>query len=123
MAFIIILAILILIVLAILAREAWLFVSWRSRLSYHRFVLRMTTGAVLFLLLAAILIGIAILHLDKAAGHPVLFLCWWGGCAVLAFVLVILALLEMREVTKEVLRHESQLWRDVAEDLAKKKRS
>lgn len=121
MATTIILSAFIFLILALVGREVWLYFGGRSELSSQRFTLRVVSGGVLVMILTGILVGIQVLHINQAAGRPVLFLCWWGACGLLAMCLVALAVLDMREVTKEVLRRESQLWRDVAEEMAKKK--
>jgi uncharacterized membrane protein len=107
-------------VLLLIAIEIRKWQTGRSLVSRRRFLLRMAGGALLWVLVAAVFVGIYILRLGSARGQPVLFLAFWLGCVVIAFVLMFLAVADMREVERQQTRHQTDLWREMARMIAGK---
>jgi hypothetical protein len=92
----------------------------RRLISRRRFSIRMAGGVLLLGLMAAVFLGVYILGLGSPKGRPVLFLTFWLGCVAVAFVLMFLAVADMREVESHQTRREHQLWREIARLLAGK---
>jgi len=123
-AFSIVLIILIAGVIALLVAEERRWRAGRLLLSRGRFVLRMMTGVMLLVLLAGMVAGYEVVLAEGfVKARPLFFLSYWTTCIVLAFGLVVMALVELRYVARAARkRQESELWRDVASFLAGKGR-
>jgi len=101
------------------------FRTWRagrSVISAGQIALRMVGGGILLVLLAAIFLGLFILHLRHPHGQPILFLIWWTGCLILAIGLLFLALEDMRHVEQHQREQEHQIWREFARMMAERMR-
>jgi len=121
-AFSIVLLILIAGVIALLVAEVRRWRAGRLVLPRGRFILRVVTGVMLLVLLAGMVAGYeVVLAAGFVKARPLFFLSYWMTCIVLAFGLVVLALVELRYVARAAKqKQEKELWRDVATFLAGK---
>ena len=108
------------IILMLVEFRAWR--AGRSVISAGQIALRMVGGGILLVLLAAIFLGLFILHLRHPHGQPILFLIWWTGCLILAIGLLFLALEDMRHVEQHQREQEHQIWREFARMMAERMR-
>jgi hypothetical protein len=92
----------------------------RSLISKRQFAIRMVGGALLWALVTAVFVGIYVLRLGTPKGHPVLFLIFWLSCVAAAFVLMFLAIADLRQVENQQTQRQAQLWRDMARIVAGK---
>jgi len=106
------------IILMLVEFRAWR--AGRSVISAGQIALRMVGGGILLVLLAAIFLGLFILHLRSPHGQPILFLVWWTGCLTLAIGLLFLALEDMRHVEQRQREQEHQIWREFARMMAER---
>jgi protein-S-isoprenylcysteine O-methyltransferase Ste14 len=106
------------IILMLVEFRAWR--AGRSVISAGQIALRMVGGAILLALLAAIFLGLFILHLRNPHGQPIVFLAWWTGCLILAIGLLFLALEDMRHVEQRQREQEHQIWREFARMMAER---
>jgi len=109
-----------LLVVALLVLEVRRYRTGRHLISARRLALRLAAGALLLGLLTAIFAGLFLLRLTEADGREQLFLAYWGGCLVFAFVLMFLMVADMREVEQRSTQRQHEIWRDFARYLAGK---
>jgi len=92
----------------------------RSVISRRRFRIRMVGGGLLWALATAVFLGIYVLGPRVLDKRPVLFLAYWLGCLAAAFVLMFLAIADMREVETRQTQREVRMWREMARLIAGK---
>jgi len=95
----------------------------RSVISRRRLWIRMAGGTLLWALVTAVFLGIYVLGLGTPQGRPVAFLVYWMSCVVVAFVLMFLAIADMREVETRQTEREMRMWREMARLIAGKPES
>ena len=104
---------------ALLALEVRRFKAGRHFISPRRLGLRLVAGGLMIVLLAAVFVGLFVLKLLEAASRPQLFLTYWSACLVSAVVLMLVMLADLREVANRSLKRKHELWRDMAQFVAK----
>ena len=105
-------------VLTLIAVEVRQWQTGRRLISRRRFVYRMIGGTLLFVLLGLMLYGLVFAGLGKPGGRPAMFLAFWGLCLLLGLSLVVLAIADLREVGRQQLARQEEIWRDFARGLA-----
>jgi uncharacterized membrane protein len=103
---------------ALLVTEIYRRFTGASLVSRRRFALRLIAGLLLVSLLVAVFLGLFVLGLEEAGARPNLFLAFWSGCVVIAFLLIFVMLADMREVEDSYSRHQREIWGDFARCLA-----
>jgi len=105
-------------VLTLIAVEVRQWRTGRRLISRRRFVYRMIGGTLLFVLLGLMLYGLVFAGLGKPGERPAMFLAFWGLCLLLGLSLVVLAIADLREIGRQQLERQEEIWRDFARGLA-----
>lgn len=90
----------------------------RRFITRKRFALRLISGVLLLALLTAVALGISIFGLARPDARPLAFLIYWSSCMAAAFLLVVLVLLELKQIGLSKREKEVELWRDIARSIA-----
>jgi uncharacterized membrane protein len=107
-----------LIVLLLLLVEIRHYCAGRHLITRRRLVLRVVAGVLMLLLLAAVFVGLFVLHLRDAYARPQLFLAFWSSCVLAAVALVWVMLADMQEVEDRFTRRQHKLWEEMARFVA-----
>ena len=108
------LAVLGMMVLLLLAVEIHSFRHGRTLISRRRLKLRLVAGALLLSLIVAVFLGLFVLRLGSASGHPHFFLAYWSACLLAAIALVWVMLADLQEVEDRFSQRQNEIWRDMA---------
>jgi uncharacterized membrane protein len=104
---------------ALLANEVRRFKSGRHLISPRRLALRLVAGLLLFVLLAMVFLGLFVVRLKEPGTRPQLFITFWSVCLLIAIALIVVMLMDLREVGERYLQRQNELWHDFAAYLAK----
>ncbi len=107
------------VVLLVLIGEVHRYKSGRHIISARRLGLRLVAGALLLTLIALVFIGLFVLHLRVAAPRPQLFIAFWSTCLLIAVLLIMVMLADLREVGERYTQRQHEIWRDFASFVAK----
>jgi hypothetical protein len=108
------LAVLCLLTLILLALEVRSYASGRTLITARRLVLRLIAGVILLALLAAVYAGLFLLDLRSAEPRPQVFAAYWLTCLLLAFVLMWVMMMDLREVETKFEERKQRMWEDMA---------
>ncbi len=106
------------IVIALAVREIVLFVRKRESYQLRRLTLRLLNAALLAFLLAAILVGIRVFHLDKPAGLAYLWLSFWGSICLLLGAVFFLLIADFRMTNDASRVDANRMWGEIARTIA-----
>lgn len=90
--------------------QAWTYLRGMTVLSGRQFGLRMATGALLL-----ICIGMVFYSVVRPPVTPVTALVFWGGLTLLPLVVIVLAWLDLRELSRIRHQRQAELYRGLAE--------
>jgi hypothetical protein len=112
------LAVLVVMVVILLLVEVRQYRTGRRMISRRRFVLRLVTGLLMLVLLAAVFVGLFVLRLTEARANLSLFMGYWSACLIVALALVFVMMADMREVGDRLTERQHEIWRDMARFIA-----
>ena len=101
-------------VLLLLAVEILSYRRGRTLITRRRLKLRLVAGALLLSLFTAVFLGLFVLGLESARGHPSFFLAYWLSCLAAAIALVWVMLADLQEVEDRFTQRQNEIWRDMA---------
>jgi uncharacterized membrane protein len=107
------------VVLLVLIGEVHRYKSGRHIISARRLGLRLVAGVLLLALIALVFVGLFVLHLREAAPRPQLFVTFWSTCLLIAVLLILVMLVDLREVGERYTQRQHEIWRDFAGFLAR----
>jgi uncharacterized membrane protein len=119
LAIAIILLVLAVIFTSLLVNEVRRYKSGRHLISPRRLALRLIAGFLLLILLGMVFSGLFVLQLKEAGARPQLFITFWSVCLLIAVALIVVMLMDLREVGERYLQRQNEMWHDFAAYLAK----
>lgn len=115
----VVLALVMVLVLLMAMREVWAFHRAREVHRLRRLTLRLAMAAMLLFLLASILIGVNLFHLNEPAGIPPdLWIAFWGCVAILTGGVLCLAIADFQTIGDDALSSVNQYWDEIARAIA-----
>ena len=107
---VIILACLAMAIVVGMIHQAWTYLRGMTLLSRRQFSLRMATGSLLLLC-----IGMIFYSIIRSPTTPVMALAYWGVLTLLPLVVIVLAWLDLRELTRIRHQRQAELYRGLAD--------
>jgi hypothetical protein len=86
-----------------------------SPLGLRRLRLRIIAGGLLIGLFLAIIFGVVVLKLTAPDDRPMLFLIYWLSCLLVSLAVMILAMLDMLQVSRLQRNHDQDLWKNLGQ--------
>lgn len=118
------LALVMVIVLLMAMREVWEFHRKREVYRLRRLTLRLAMAGMLIFLLASILIGVNVFHLNEPAGiAPDVWIAFWGCITIMTGGIICLAIADFRTIGDDTLHNSNQYWDHIAEAIAEHQKS
>jgi len=118
MAFTILLIVVMTAVAGMTVREIVLSAWKRDEYPRRRLTLRITMALMLIFLLASVLVGVRVFHLDQPQGIIGLWMAFWGCIMLLTGAIVCLAIADLRSIGDDSHAETNRIWRDIAETIA-----
>lgn len=86
-----------------------------SPLGLRRLRLRIIAGILLIGLFLAIIFGVVILKLTAPDDRPLFFLIYWLACLLVSLAVMILAMIDMLQVSRLQHNHDRDLWKNLSQ--------